>query len=340
MSLDRRRFLQLGAGAAAFGVTGSALSQRFHKRGEGRARALQATERSPSTHRFRLGAMEITVINDGRFVLPTEVFAPDVERQERERFFAARHLPLDGIPVQLCPVLIETGTERILVDTGMGAPPEIAPDSGWLPSRFRTTGTEPEAIDLVVLTHFHEDHYGGLMDPATARSRFPNADVVVARAELEFWTNPDVAPQNPDLAETYGGTDAFEGFVAKTVEVLNAVGDRLRPIGPAEEIARGVHILDSAGHTAGHIAVLAESEGEQLLLAGDAITNVHVAFEHPRWRFLYDDYGEQAIRTRERLLERAATEGLLLSGYHFPFPAVGRVFPDRGAYRWLPGVVG
>lgn len=53
------------------------------------------------------------------------------------------------------------------------------------------TDTAPEAIDLVVLTHGHEDHYGGLVDPATNRSRFPNADVVIARAELAFWTDPD-----------------------------------------------------------------------------------------------------------------------------------------------------
>ncbi len=327
--LDRRRFIQIGAGAAAVGVVGY-----------GWTATPRATGPWPSVHRFRVGAMEVTIVNDGRFQLPVEVFAPDVEPQERDHYFGARHLPLDAIPVQLCPVLIDTGTERVLVDTGLGAPLEAAPDSGWLTSGFLATGSAPEAIDLVVLTHGHEDHYGGLVDSVTGRSRFPNADVVIARAELEFWTDPDVATRHADLADTYGGTEAFEAFLARTAGVLEAVGDQLRPMEPGAEIAAGIRLLDSAGHTAGHIAVLAESEGERLLLVGDAITNVHVAFEHPRWRFLFDDQGDEGIVTRLRLLEQAASEGMLLSGYHFPFPGVGRVFRDGDAYRWLPIVVG
>jgi glyoxylase-like metal-dependent hydrolase (beta-lactamase superfamily II) len=283
--------------------------------------------------------MEVTIVNDGRFAVPAELWAPDVEKAEREQYFADRHLPVDAIPLQLCPVLIDTGTERILVDTGMGPPPEVAPDSGWLTRKFSVSGATPEAIDIVVLTHGHADHYGGLLDPETGKSRFPNAEVVIAHTELAFWTDPNVSSQNPDLAETYGGMEAFEEYVTMTAGVLDAVSERLWPIEPTEVIVPGIHSVDLPGHTAGHIGLLAESEGEQLLVVGDAITNVHVAFEHPRWRFLYDDFAEQSISTRVQLLERAASEGLLLSGYHFPFPAVGRVFRDGGAYRWLPGVV-
>ncbi len=332
--LDRRRFLKLGTGVAAAAVTSPVAARGI------KALSGSQADPEPSAYRFRLGAMTITIVNDGRFALPSDVLAPEVEAEERERYFGTRHLPIDAIPFQLCPVLIENGNERILVDTGMGSPPEFAPDSGWLTRRFAVTGATPEAIDLVVLTHGHADHYGGLVDPVTGESRFRNADVVISRTEHDFWTARDVSSQNADLAEAYGGLDAFESYVAMTAGVLNAVRDRLRPVEPDEEIAPGIHIVGSAGHTAGHIGLLLQSENERLLLVGDAITNVHVAFEHPRWRFLYDDYGAQAVQTRVALLERAASEGFLVSGYHFPYPGVGRVFRDGGGYRWLPDVVG
>jgi glyoxylase-like metal-dependent hydrolase (beta-lactamase superfamily II) len=339
MSLGRRRFL-VGVATVATGVASRVISQGTGAASEARAPAPQATDPPPSVHRFRLGAMTVTIVNDGRFALPAHILTPDVESEERERYFGARHLPVDAIPLQLCPVLIDTGNERILVDTGMGTPSEVAPDSGWLTRKFSATGTTPESIDVVVLTHGHEDHYGGLVDPATGKSRFPNAKVVISRAELDFWRDPDVSSRDADLAEAYGGIEAFEAFIAKTAAMLDAVRDRLQPMEPGEEIASRIHIVDSAGHTAGHIGLLLQSENEKLLLVGDAITNVHAAFEHPGWRFLYDDYGEQAIRTRLQLLERAASEGLLMSGYHFPYPAVGRVFRYGGGYRWLPEVMG
>lgn len=338
MSLDRRRFLRFGAGAVAAGVASPMVARGVRVASE--QLPFQAKDPPPSIHRFRLGAMTIAIVNDGRFTLPADILAPELEVEERERYFGTRHLPIDGIPFQLCPVLIDTGSKRILVDTGMGHPPEIAPDSGWLTRNFPAVGTTPEAIDVVVLTHAHADHYGGLVHPASGEPRFPNAEVVISRAEFDFWTRPGLSAGNADLVETYGGPDAFEAYITRTAGVLNAVRDRLRPMEPAEEITPGVHIVDMAGHTAGHIGLEAQSENEQLLIIGDAITNVHIAFEHPHWRFLYDDYGEQAIRTRVQVLERAASEGLLVSGYHFPYPGIGRVYRDGRGYRWLPGVVG
>lgn len=351
--LDRRHFLRIGASAAAASAAGHLLggpevalpSDRIPGAGASRSEVpappTPATPAPPSTpagfHRFQLGRMEVTVLNDGYFHLPAEVHAAGVDRDERDRYYASRHLPTDAIPGQLLPILIDTEAGRVLVDAGMGEPQDFAPHTGRLDAALALAGVGRETVDLVVLTHAHGDHFGGLLDPATGESRFPNAEVVVSRPEVEFWTAPDAISRVPDWADMFGGPEAF---VQMSAGVLAALGDRLRTVEPDGEIAAGLHAVDSPGHTPGHICVLAESEGEQLLVAGDAIVSVHVGFERPDWPFLFDLDGPEGVRTRMRLLDRAAADGILLSGYHFPFPGVGRVARDGDAYRWLPFVGG
>lgn len=74
----------------------------------------------------------------------------------------------------------------------------------------------------------------------------------------------------------------------------------------------------------------------RILLVGDAITNIHVAFEHPDWQLFVDLDRVQAGETRRRLLDRAAAEQLLIMGYHLPLPGVGYALRDGDAYRWYP----
>lgn len=333
--LDRRRFIRLATGAAA-GAAAHPLVGRLPSGSRPLlAASFQGAPPATGFHRFRLGEIQVTALDDGRYALPADWFAVDVKPEERDRFYAARYLPLDAIPVQACPVLLDTGSARILVDTGMGGPSDFAPEAGRLWSALESAGLTAEEIDLVVLTHAHLDHFGGLLDPVTGGPRFPNAEVVVSRPELEFWTSPEAASRMGEWTAAFGGPEAF---VQMGVDVLNGLGDRLRPIEPDGEIGAGIHAVGSPGHTPGHICVLAESGGEQLLLAADAILSIHVSFERPRWPLMVDLDREEAADTRIRLLDRAAADRLLVMGFHFPFPGVGRVAREGGAYRWVPEI--
>jgi glyoxylase-like metal-dependent hydrolase (beta-lactamase superfamily II) len=126
--------------------------------------------------------------------------------------------------------------------------------------------------------------------------------------------------------ELLGGTRA----------VLSAAEDRLRAIRAGDEIAGGIHSIPSPGHTPGHISVGVETGAEELLLTGDAIVFTHVSFEQPEWQNFVDFDREEAGRTRRRLLDRAATDEMLILGYHFPFPGLGYALPHGNAYRWHP----
>ena len=84
------------------------------------------------------------------------------------------------------------------------------------------------------------------------------------------------------------------------------------------------------------IAIVLESVGQELLFVGDSITNIHIDFEHPDWHLAFDLEPEVASRTRKHLLDMAATDGMLMLGYHFPFPGIGYALRSEDAWQWYP----
>ena len=102
-----------------------------------------------------------------------------------------------------------------------------------------------------------------------------------------------------------------------------------------DEIVPGLRALAAYGHTPGHAAVLVESDGEQLLVVGDALVHpLHV--QYPDWNFIADTLFSQTDTTRRGLLSRAADDGMLVQVYHVPFPGLGRVARGETGFVWEP----
>ena len=317
LTLNRRRFMQTSAtGIVLGGAAPLALSI---------AAGAATSPQAPGFYRFHVGDIELTSLSDGYFHLPSDSIATNVEAAEKKAYFDSHFLPMDNFRLQASPLLINTGSKLVLVDTGIGAGAEWAPSAGRLIDTLAAAGIAPEAIDIVVLTHAHGDHIGGLA--AMDAKQFPKAEVVLSDVELDLWTSPDAASKLPKWAAQ---------DVAWQQSTFAALGDRLRPIKAGADVVTGVQSLNTAGHTQGHLSLLIGSGGDQLLVTGDAIAGVHIAFDHPEWQIMWDHDRELGAKTRRALLDRASHDRLLVTGYHYPFPGVGHVVKEGTAYRWIP----
>jgi glyoxylase-like metal-dependent hydrolase (beta-lactamase superfamily II) len=336
-SIDRADFLRLNAAALAGAALGPA-SLAGRDPGIGRPPPAPSANPSPGFYRFALGEMEITVLSDGYFHFPMEfvtvddplhVQAFDVAPERREAYFRSRLVPTDHIPLQASPIVIDAGGRRTLVDSGFGAGDGSPETAGRLNASLEAAGLPPESIERVFLTHAHPDHMGGLLDPETGAPAFRNAEVLLSEREYEFWTGDEArAVLDPVFAA--------EPLLDSARGVLGALDDRTRTIRSDEEVATGIRSIPSPGHTPGHIALGVEGGGQELLIVGDAVVSTHVSFEHPEWQLFTDLDREEAGRSRRTLLDRAATDEMLILGFHFPFPGLGYALEHEDAYRWHP----
>lgn len=260
---------------------------------------------------FSVGQFECVLIKDGGGENP--VSSPEVQAVLREH-----NANPDVMQISLSPLLVSMGDHRVLVDTGLGG------SMSSLPDRLREQGVEPSSIDTVILTHGHPDHVGGLIDGA-GEFVYPNARYFMGQIEWDFWTAPDRFPADA----------ASPNPVKRAFQALQAAPERVTLIDSAAEaeIMPGICAVAAPGHTIGQIAVEFTSGSERLLHIADAAHHWFQVY-YPQWSPDMDADKTQSAITRQRLFERAAQTGALVSAYHFPFPGVGYVIERDGALAW------
>ena len=313
-SLTRRGALAAVAGAAALPVLGSAAFNTAN------AAAPMLGASRPTHVRFPLGKFEVTTIFDGAVQLdgPHPIFGQNMTVEEVAAYAEANNLSGSRMEIGFTPIIVNTGSELVLFDTGNGA--ARRPARGNLLSALQTAGYTPDQIDVVVVTHMHPDHIGGLMEDGSPA--FPNARYVTGQAEYDFWSPKEVA----------------EGKLARVGKLVQAnvvpVAEKMSFLGDGGSVASGITAVGAFGHTPGHMAYHIESDGKRLLLFADACNHYVVSMEKPDWHVRFDMDKEAAAATRRKLLGMVAADKIMATGYHMPFPAVGFVEPHGSGFRW------
>ncbi|MFK7945117.1 MAG: MBL fold metallo-hydrolase [Paracoccaceae bacterium] len=274
--------------------------------------------------KFALGNFQITVISDGNLVTPTETIGSNQQREDVVRFLEDRFLDPETNRPHTNHILIDTGDAKVLVDVGSGE--RFMPSAGKLSTNLEEAGIDPGDITHVALTHAHPDHVWGMLDDFD-EVRIPDAEYAISAAEYDWWNDEDRVNQVPE---------PMQALVVGAQNALEPVAEQTAMVTDGHEIVPGVRMIDTPGHTLGHMAVVVESNGAQMLVAGDAINHAYASFEYPDWHFGFDMDKDQAVATRKRLLDMCATDRMTLAAYHLPFPGVGHVVRRGGAFQYLP----
>ncbi len=282
-------------------------------------------------YRFKIGDLQATVIGDGYLEIPVgPIFAINATEAELAPVLAANFMP-PVIQVTNNVLVVDTGRERILVDTGFGE--ILGPSFGNFPrieANLCRAGMAPESIDLVVASHGHMDHIGGLVTKSGALA-FPKAQFVFVDTEWNYWTGSRFESEvNSSMLP-----DPFKkGTIWAARENLPLVAERSRFVKQGGEITSGVNYIAAPGHSPFHAAILFTSGKEQFMHMGDIAHNPVTSLQCPDWTPALDYEPAQAIKSRKAILDRVATDRVMAMGFHFPFPAIGHVVRHNMAYRW------
>ena len=258
-------------------------------------------------NRFKLGAFEVTTLLAGTRTVPDPqtIFGLNATAEEFTAASDAAMIPTDKAQFFFTPTLVNTGAELVLFDTGL--------NGAGITSALTAAGYTPDQVDVVVLTHMHGDHIGGLMTDGAPT--FPNAHYVTGSTEFNHWST--------------AGNEGFDKNVKPLAEKMTMLDDQ----GSA---ASGISAMAAFGHTPGHMAYRIESEGKNLTIGADFANHYVWSLSHPDWEVKFDMDKAKAAETRKALLGMMASEKIPFIGYHMPFLALGFVEAKDGAFRYVP----
>lgn len=282
-----------------------------------------AAAKPAGVNSFQIGDLKVAAISDGFAIRenPQSIFGTNQSVEEVEALLTNNFLPTDKMQFTFTTTLVDTGSQVILFDTGLGEGGREG-GTGQTRANLQAAGYAPEDVTHVVLTHMHPDHIGGLTEAGQAA--FPNAVYVTGETEFAFWTD-----------EARKGTGA-EGIHTQVVDFFADRRDQLTLIGDGAEIAPGVRSMAAFGHTPGHMIYVVSSGDKKLAITADTANHFVLSLQRPDWEVRFDADKAAAAAARQSVFGMLASERMPFIGYHMPYPSVGYVEALDVGYRFIP----
>jgi glyoxylase-like metal-dependent hydrolase (beta-lactamase superfamily II) len=266
---------------------------------------------SAAAQPFKLGSLQLIALRDAQFVVPNDgkTFGSSAEVATVGSLLKANSLPDDRLSLSVDALLVRDGKRVILIDSGLGPTAH-----GALMASLAQAGVSPDEVTDVLITHSHFDHTGGLAG-ADGKLAFPKAVIRMSTAEWAWMKSQPTAEA--------------------LVKVIDA---HVQTFAPGATIAPGVTSVALDGHTPGHVGYEITSGKEHLLDIGDMAHSSVISLKKPEWVMAFDNDKDAAAATRKATFARLAKSHDWVFAPHFPYPGVGHIVADGGAYSWTPEV--
>jgi glyoxylase-like metal-dependent hydrolase (beta-lactamase superfamily II) len=322
IQLNRRN---LFAGAAAVTATAALTSIT----GRPALAAAPVGLKNSGYYTYKIGEYEVVALMDGARTFPMpDGFVVNASKEKAIAAAEAAYMPGGKLTVPFCPTLINTGSKLVAIDTGNGLGAFAANKGivGQARGNMEAAGIDPKSVDIVLISHFHTDHIGGLKN-ADGSPAYPNAEIKAPATEIAFWGD------DANQSKANGFNKNLFAAVKKAMDGL-----KVTPFEAGKEVAPGITSIATPGHTPGHTSFAVASGGARMIVQGDVCNIPSLFMRNADMQAVFDNEPEVTIATRKKFFDMVAAEKMLIAGYHFPFPCMGHVEKDGTNYRLVPGV--
>jgi len=264
----------------------------------------RAADQQPEARAFKLGAFHLVALHDAQFTPPNDgkVFGVGVGAAAVTQVLEAAGAPTDHITLSVDALLVKTGEQIVLIDTGVG---------GALQGSLKLAHVKPEAVTDILITHAHGDHVGGLVK--NGQLAFPNAKIHMSAAEWPWLQGQE-----------------------KMADLVKVITDHVETFEPGAEVVPGITAIDLKGHTPGHVGYEIVSGKDRLLDFGDTAHSSIISLAKPTWHISFDTDQDEGEQNRVATLTQLAKSQETIFAPHFPFPGVGKIETQGDHFVWKP----